>query len=371
MSLVAKRCAPEKGIGGRMLRIHFTAQDLARVVLAHNDALPVSEAVMSLQVLRRGSGLLLPGWRRHVLDHLPAQASLLGCLVPASGWIPDFLTPSNHASPAGGAFEVIRATPRSRLGPELRHLSHRRLPPWVGQLADGDRETLNAVSDALAAYYDIAVTPVADRMRTILDADRVQRVHTMARAGVGAVLAGLHPQVRWREPVLELPGRGEVDFHLEGRGLLLCAHVFCGPQPRALLNNVDTPVLVYSPVRSLQIGELAAERSSDTKCSPAALEALLGRTRAAVLHALADPAGHTTKQLALRLGISPASASEHASALRAVGLVTSLRYANTVRHTVTRLGTSLLVTGNAKTAAAAPTNEPPAPARHGISQQDR
>ncbi|WP_308307697.1 winged helix-turn-helix domain-containing protein [Streptomyces sp. ISL-10] len=74
---------------------------------------------------------------------------------------------------------------------------------------------------------------------------------------------------------------------------------------------------------------------------------LLGRTRAAVLDALADPSGHTTKQLAQRLNISPTSASEHATALRAVGLVTTLRQANTVRHTTTPLGTNLLSTGRA------------------------
>ncbi|MFI1400569.1 winged helix-turn-helix domain-containing protein [Streptomyces sp. NPDC020681] len=220
----------------------------------------------------------------------------------------------------------------------------------MGQLADGDRDALDAVADALAAYYDIAITPFADRMRAVLDADRAWRVHTMARAGVGALLAGLHPQVRWREPVLELPvlpEQGEVDFHLEGRGILVCAHIFCGPRPRALLNDVDTPVLIYAPIRDLQTSDLIAEPSHALSGAPTALAALLGRTRAAVLHTLADPAGHTTKQLAQHLGISPASASEHATSLRAAGLVTSLRHANTVRHTTTPLGTTLLSTRRA------------------------
>ncbi|MGW2090229.1 winged helix-turn-helix domain-containing protein [Streptomyces sp. NPDC001880] len=332
-----------------MLRIHFTSEDLARVTLGYNSSLPVSEAVMSLQALRRGSGPRFSAWRHAVGKQLPARAALLGSLVPASGWAPDFLTPGpDHASPTTGAFDAIRATPQRRLTTELHRLSpDRRLPAWAQLPADGDRETLDAVTDTLAAYYDIAVTPFLDRMRAVLDADHTWRVHTMARLGVGAVLAGLHPQMRWEEPVLELPGppgQGQIDFHLEGRGLLLSAHIFCGSRPRALLNDVGTPVLVYAPVWNPQIGNLVAEPPDTRPRSSTALATLLGRTRAAVLEALASPAGHSTKQLAESLAISPATASEHVTALRDAGLVASLRQANTVRHTTTNLGTNLIST---------------------------
>jgi DNA-binding transcriptional ArsR family regulator len=218
----------------------------------------------------------------------------------------------------------------------------------VRQLADGDRDALDTVADTLAAYHDIAITPFADGMRAVLDADRACRVDTMARAGVGVLPTGLHPQACWREPVLELPGlpgQGDIDFHLEGRGLLLCGHIFCGPRPRALLNDVDTPVLIYAPLRDPQTNDLVSGRSRTRGNAPKALTTLLGRTRAAVLQALADPSGHTTTQLARHLGISPASASEHAAALRAAGLVVSLRRANTVLHATTALGTSLLSPG--------------------------
>ncbi|MGW3168237.1 winged helix-turn-helix domain-containing protein [Streptomyces sp. NPDC001142] len=332
-----------------MLRIHFTSGDLARVVIGYNSSLPVSEAVMSLQALRHRSGPRFSAWRQVVGKQLPARASLLGSLVPASGWAPDFLTPGpDHASPTTGAFDAIRATPRRRLTAELRRLpiSHR-LPAWAQLLADGDRDTLDTVTDTLAAYYDVAVSPFVDRMRAVLDADRAWRVHTMASLGVGAVLAGLHPQVRWEEPVLELPGppgQGQIDFHLEGRGLLLSAHIFCGARPRALLNEVDTPVLVYAPVWNLQSDSLVATPPDTRPRSSTALATLLGRTRAAALEALASPTGHTTKQLAQTLAISPATASEHVTALRDAGLVTSLRQANTMRHTTTNLGTKLIST---------------------------
>ncbi|MBF6239939.1 winged helix-turn-helix transcriptional regulator [Nocardia otitidiscaviarum] len=70
------------------------------------------------------------------------------------------------------------------------------------------------------------------------------------------------------------------------------------------------------------------------------LSALLGATRAAVLEAVAD--GGSTTELALRLGISPSSASEHAAVLRGAGLITSTRTRNQVRHRLTPLGAALL-----------------------------
>ncbi|MFB7618901.1 ArsR/SmtB family transcription factor [Kitasatospora sp. NPDC056181] len=277
---------------------------------------------------------------------------MLGALVPASGWIPDFLTPSepDHSGPA--AFEAIRSTPRGRLAADLQRLAGRhRLPVWAGSLAEGDREALDAVADALETYHNVAITPFADQMRKVLEADRAWRVHTMARGGLGAVLAGLHPQIHWREPVLELPGprgTGDVNFYLEGRGILLCPHVFCGPRPRALLNDVDKPVLVYRPIWDPGSSGLVGGMSHTARLAEApALGALLGRTRAAVLATLATSDGHTTKQLAESLAIAPASASEHVAALRATGLATSRRDANTMRHTVTRLGIDLISAGNA------------------------
>ncbi|WP_067543171.1 ArsR/SmtB family transcription factor [Nocardia crassostreae] len=70
------------------------------------------------------------------------------------------------------------------------------------------------------------------------------------------------------------------------------------------------------------------------------LSALLGRTRAAVLEAIAD--GGSTTLLAQRLGVSPATASEHAAVLREAGLVASIRVRNSVHHNLTPLGVALL-----------------------------
>jgi DNA-binding transcriptional ArsR family regulator len=71
------------------------------------------------------------------------------------------------------------------------------------------------------------------------------------------------------------------------------------------------------------------------------LRRLFGRTRALVLRTLSDRV-RTTGEIARTLDISMASASEHASLLRAAGLVASERCGNTVRHGLTPLGLELL-----------------------------
>jgi DNA-binding MarR family transcriptional regulator len=72
------------------------------------------------------------------------------------------------------------------------------------------------------------------------------------------------------------------------------------------------------------------------------LAGLLGRGRAAALEAIALARGCSTTELARALSCSAASASQHASVLRAAGLIVTRRTGGSVRHTVTPLGRALL-----------------------------
>ena len=74
-----------------------------------------------------------------------------------------------------------------------------------------------------------------------------------------------------------------------------------------------------------------------------ALAALVGRNRAAVLRTIAD--GCSTTELAGRVGISLAAASQHASVLRDAGLITTHRQGSAVLHVLTPLGAELLHAG--------------------------
>ena len=78
---------------------------------------------------------------------------------------------------------------------------------------------------------------------------------------------------------------------------------------------------------------------------PSALAPLIGRTRARVLAEIGAVGGRTTTEIARRLRISPASASEHTYTLRTAGLISTERDGVCVTHRITRLGRALLAGG--------------------------
>ena len=135
----------------------------------------------------------------------------------------------------------------------------------------------------------------------------------------------------------------QIDVHLGGRGIALVPSVFVDAMPHLHQHPIDPtapPWLVLPPAeaRFAQASLWAVRRPRE-----AALAALVGRNRAAVLSAVAG--GCTTTELAGRVGISLAAASQHASVLRNAGLITTHRQGSAVRHVLTPLGTELLQVG--------------------------
>ncbi|MFI0259566.1 ArsR family transcriptional regulator [Streptomyces sp. NPDC017056] len=325
------------------LRIHFTSQDLARITISRTLELPVSEAVMSLQVLRRrDNSVHFRAWRQEAEASFRLSTTMLSALIPASGWVPDFLTPVDRHSPASGVFETIKTTSPRRIASELRRLDQQqRIPARLTGLARGDAGIMNALVDELQSYYDHAIAPHAAAIGSILSADRSRLADIMTSKGTEALLGQLHPSLHWDAPVLTLPYPRDTDFELQGRGILISSHFFCGTQPRALLNDYDTPVLVCPASVDLARQHIPGA-PVDPTTSLVALSAVLGRTRAHVLSAVADNAHTTTAQLANRLHLSMASVSEHTTTLRQARLINSYRQRNTVRHVTTPLGARLL-----------------------------
>lgn len=137
--------------------------------------------------------------------------------------------------------------------------------------------------------------------------------------------------MRWRPPVLEADYPVDHTVDLNGRGLTLVPSYFCWRKPVALADPSLPPTVVY-PVE---------HRPATTgRVSDEPLAALVGSSRAAVLDVIGI--GATTSQVARRVGISPATASHHATVLRNAGPITTDQRANHVLHSLTRLGEDLL-----------------------------
>lgn len=338
-----------------MLRFHFTSDDLARVRIAPGPD-PMWEMLLSAHVVNQRSGaLVFAPWRERVLPGLAPAARMLLRLTPPRGYSPDFLTPVTGAVGFESGLDAVLSTPRSRLRNDISRLTRGHRPHlWMRDLADGTAPALRGLGVAMRAYYEQAVGPYWSGIRAAVDLDRAARTRAWVEGGTEHVLRTLHPSVRWQHPVLSVSTAVERDVHLAGRGLLIIPSYFCTRAPITLADSELPPVLLYPMTHEpAEIGRNFEARSDGRQ-----LTALLGRTRAAVLRALAT--GATTSEIAQRLAISPASASEHATVLRNAGLIASGRERNTVIHALTPLGQTLLegCTAGAPTTVTATAEDP-------------
>jgi DNA-binding transcriptional ArsR family regulator len=320
-----------------MLRIQLTDDDLLGVRVAPAPD-PLCEVAASIRLLRASAPTpRLARWRAHTRAALASAALTLQVrplldLAPAgTPYIPDFLTPADGAAELESGIDTVLSTPRHRLHADLAAAAKIvPLPGWTRALADGDPEALHRLGRAIRAYHAVAVAPHWAEVEVHAAADRAIRGQALLDRGVGGLLATLHPDLRWTAGslVCGCSQPQEYTMTLHGRGLLLVPSYFAH-EPMAL----DVPgmrvVLLYPAHR-----EVVPARAGES------LAALLGRTRASVLVSLTI--GCTTTQLAQRVGISLASASQHAAVLRDAGLVASRRTGSAVLHTLTPLGSRLL-----------------------------
>ncbi|MER7415250.1 winged helix-turn-helix domain-containing protein [Micromonospora peucetia] len=330
-----------------MLKIYFSAEDILRTRVAP-AADPVWELVLSLHLLPgRGRDPLLAGWRQSVTRGLregsgSAGLRLLLTLNPPRGYFPDFLTPYESMSGFEAGMEAVRSTPVALLHRDLALLAaDSSLPAGAVPLARGEADTLRGLTDAMERYRGLAIDPYWTRIQAAVEADRARRARALLAGGVEGLLASLRPAMRWESGVLEIRDYPHSrELHLDGRGLLLVPSFFCAATPVALLDPALPPVLVYPVDRLGGLLPAPGEGAGAPDPGREALAALLGRTRAAVLAASDD--GCTTGEVARRLNISAAAASQHTTVLRNAGLLVSQRDRNTVLHTLTPLGRAML-----------------------------
>lgn len=251
---------------------------------------------------------------------------------------PDFLMPP--PSGPGPAFAdelaVVRRTPAARVRRELSQCLHaqhgRRLPPLAQALVDHPLRARALLADTLEACWERLIAPWWPRIRDVLAGDIAYRTGVLADGGLTAVLADLHPKIRWHEPTLTVDIVADGHREVGAEGLVLMPSTFEWPHVGVMLDEPWLPTIDY-PARG--IAALWAPRTDP----PAALDRLIGHTRAVLLSALTEPT--STTGLARRCGLPNSTVSEHLTVLRDAGLVTTHRVGRWLRHTRTPLGTQL------------------------------
>ncbi|MEH1167602.1 helix-turn-helix transcriptional regulator [Micromonospora sp. CPCC 205539] len=336
-----------------MLRLRLGPADLCRVRFA--DRLhPVGTALLAGQWLRDPTvAVLAPALAQSAAAAVEdaggarAATAILRHLLPDRGHLPDFVTPFDGLESVTAGLEAIRATPTSRVRAEVTAAYTKAdATPLRRRFAAADPEVLDLFGGAVRTWFEAVLAPHWPDLVSAHNQQVTCAGQRLALHGLAGLFANLHPAIRWREPVLEIRTWWQGELAGTGHGLVLLPSPLAGPRPRVLVEP-GRPILIVYPV--------PMPRPSATVPGDA-LGRLLGTTRAMVLRRLAEAGGSTTTVLARAAGISLSSASEHATALRAAGLIATERDGGAVRHHLTSLGAHLLGAGDEASVAAWPSN---------------
>jgi DNA-binding transcriptional ArsR family regulator len=322
----------------------MTSADLARVGF---ETSPLVNLVRGLDQLgsTRPMRSAHRRWLAGALRQIPERCRpLMELLNAIPNYAPAFLIPD---LPQGGRLhrglddelDALRAVRDTDLALDFTIFDtwERRPSRAYDALRDRGERLIPVLTDAMHALYTACLADDWPDIRRTLDADIGRRARQMATDGPGAVLNDLHPKLSWEPEQLSLAVSKVPDwrYDLRGDGVTFSPSVF-GHYVGSLIAPGRRSIMAY-PVSDL---EAAAALSGEDTAQHDGLAALIGRARAAALRAIGDDP--TTGELALRLGVKAPTASAHAAALRAAGLVVTERTGRSVRHRLTGLGAELI-----------------------------
>ncbi|MFC9930182.1 ArsR family transcriptional regulator [Streptomyces sp. NPDC127190] len=320
-----------------MLRIELSGEDLARIRFVPQPA-PLVELKLALMMLRRPDSEQTFGrWRRGVRQRLPASTRpLWDLLTPYRG--PALLDPVSPDLPS--ALDAVRAVPAGQLrvcleGAWARQEGQGPVPRWVRDLAQGDPGCRELVCQGFQDAYRAVLDASWPRVAALHSAEYARYALNTAEHGVVGALTRLCPGSRLADGSWEIDAPYRRQVAPAGRGVVLLPTFHWTGAP-LVAERAQEPLLVVYPAGP-GIPLMPSAVGEDV------LAPVLGTTRAQTLRLLGYPL--STSELAGHLGISPGAASTHAAALRAAGLIDTVRAGRAVRHERTALGT--LLTGSA------------------------
>ncbi|MFI7672056.1 DUF5937 family protein [Actinophytocola sp. NPDC049390] len=324
---------------GRLLRSRFALSRMAELscaleVLAHPERAPFAHAWVALTRPRLA----------------PRAAALVHALVSHGSWyVPDFLVPwpteyeptleTELTAVAATPDEVVRAQLDQTFGTDHGQQTgcdsgpHTALPDIIAdELArGGGRAVAERAAEELRICWEAVLADSWPMLRRIMDEDIRDRAARAMRVGLSQVVIDLHPSLQWDGEYLTVDLRSEVAADPRP-GLVLTPSVFL-PSP-AMWRGTPEQVMLGYPARGR--GRIWSQPS------PMQPSVVLGARRTTLLEDLRVP--RSTKELAHRHALSPATVSYHLGRLREAALITSRRSGPNVLHAQTTKAESLLAT---------------------------
>ncbi|MGH3250065.1 MAG: DUF5937 family protein [Trebonia sp.] len=309
------------------LLLRFRSEELPRCRFAISPLTETADALRSL--FRPGAAAYHLPWQRRARELVPGLGiEPLLAILALRGYQPDFISPAPDSpfTEIGAELDRVRATPPARVAAELAECLG---PGWRAHRSSDPAVVRDLLADLLRRAWSALIEPWWPRLRDVLDADITYRARRLADAGAATALGELDPKVSWKDGAVRFDIARSREIDVSGTDLVLIPSVFAWPGAAV---SFDPPAVIY-PARGVYgLWQQGARSGED-------LARLIGRTRAALLTALAEPA--STTGLAARTGIPVSSVSEHLGTLRANGLVSTTRTGRFLVHQRTALGLAL------------------------------
>jgi DNA-binding transcriptional ArsR family regulator len=321
-----------------MIEFHLSVDALGKTRFAYS---PLAEVASSLRLLGEGrQAYVMVPWLRDVRGSLERlDFELLRTLAPPGRWAPDFLFAwsYNPAITIEQQLDAMSRLPGGQIRDDLRGTwKDSTVPPNLEELLDDEEALPGRVSDLIFDYWQVAIAPYWQRIRSVLDDDVAYRGTKAFSDGIFSMFTDLHPEITLVDRVLKIDKPQHSDASYRGTQITLLPSVFTWPN---LIIGHEAPDEFSLTYAARGVGRVW-EGLPSTASPMGDLDTLIGRTRAAILLRLDVPM--TTTQLARDLHQSPSTVSEHLTVLRGNGLLISWRAGRGVLYRRTPLASSLL-----------------------------